>query len=283
MPAIDLAGKPIAITGASSGIGAATAIACATAGMPVAIGARRADKVAEVVGRITRAGGRAVGVVTDVTVEGDNQRLIDECVRAFGSIYAVYANAGYGEERPIAEMPDADIRAMFETNFFGTLSTVRAALPRLLANPAGPGGVRGHALICSSCLAKVWVPYYAVYSATKAAQNHVGRALNLELWDKGVRVSTVHPIGTRTEFFDVVRQRAEKGKVISLHTPDAMMQSPELVAARTVACLRRPRPEVWTGVGAVLLRTGMCVANMLPGLTDRAMRRMLRGTGALGG
>ena len=248
--------------------------------MPVVLGARRADKLEAVARKIIAAGGKARTVVMDVTRPEDNRRLVDECVSAFGGIYAVYANAGYGEERAVADMCDADVRAMFETNFFGTLNTVRAALPKLLGNLPGPTGVRGHVLICSSCIAKLWVPYYSVYSATKAAQNHIGRAMNIELWKQGVRVSTVHPIGTRTEFFDVVKERAENHKIISMHTPDSMMQPPEAVAARTLVCLRKPIPEVWTRPQGSLLRLGMSIANMVPRVTDRAMRRILRKAGA---
>lgn len=274
---IDLRGKPIAITGASSGIGAATALACARAGMPVALGARRADKLDAIVQRITSSGGKAVAIVMDVRSPDDCERFIDDAVKSFGGLYSVYANAGYGEEAPVHEMSDAQVRDMFETNFFGTLSTIRAALPALRSNAPGLTGVRGHVLICSSCLAKMWMPCYAVYSATKAAQNHIGRAMNLELAREGVRVSTIHPIGTRTEFFDVVKAKANRD-LISLHTPAAMMQPPELVAAKTLACLRSPRPEVWTGYKGVTVRTLMSIANMLPGLTDWSLGSAMRKT-----
>lgn len=269
---IYLTGRPIAITGASSGIGAATAIACARAGMPVALGARRTDKLDAIVKRIEHAGGRAIAVAMDVTREDDCRKLAERTVESFGSIYAVYANAGYGEERQIARTSDAELRAMFETNFFGSMSTVRAALPFIERNP-GPD--RGHILFCSSCLAKLPVPYVGVYSATKAAQHHVGRAMRLELEPKGIHVSTVHPIGTRTEFFDTMARLSGQDKPIE-HTPAWFMQSADFVADRTVACLRRPRPEVWTGFRGWLVRTGMAVANTMPSVTDSAMRGMVR-------
>ncbi len=272
---IDLAAKPIAITGASSGIGAATAIACAAAGMPLALGARRADKLQSIVDTINASGGRAIAVAMDVCTPGDNQRLLDECVRAFGSVYAVYANAGYGEESSIMSMSETEVRAMFETNFFGTLSLLRAAVPLMEGNSPGPGGVRGHLLVCSSCLGKMWVPYYSIYSATKAAQNHIGRAMNIELRDQGIRVSTIHPIGTRTEFFDQVAARNRQGKRLTLHTHEALLEAPELVAAKTLACLRRPRPEVWTSMNGVMVRLGMGLANMMPRVSDLAMRILI--------
>jgi short-subunit dehydrogenase len=273
MGAIDLRNKPIAITGASSGIGAATAIACAAAGMPVALGARREDKLRDIVARITASGGKAIAVPMDVCSDADNLRLIDQCRQAFGSIYSVYANAGYGEEKAIHESSDAQIRAMFETNFFGTLSTIRAAMPHLLANPPGPTGVRGHVLICSSCLGKCSLPFGSTYSATKAAQNHISRAMNIELWNQGVRVSSVHPIGTRTEFFDVAAKRSG-GQQSSLKTPPLLMQDASVVATKTLACLRRPRPEVWTGPRGAFVRMSMALGTMFPGTMDVILRGM---------
>src|SRR6187549_2932574 len=108
MARIELRGKPIAITGASSGIGRATAIACARAGMPVAAAARREDRLEGLVEEINRAGGRAIAVRTDVTDAGDCERLIAGTVEAFGSVYAVYANTGYGMEKAVHLMSDAE-------------------------------------------------------------------------------------------------------------------------------------------------------------------------------
>jgi NAD(P)-dependent dehydrogenase (short-subunit alcohol dehydrogenase family) len=272
MAKIELTGRPIAIAGASSGIGAATAVECARAGMPVALGARRADKLRAVVELITGAGGRAIGVEMDVTRPEDCRRLVDACVREFGSIYAVYANAGYGVEAPVAEMSDEQVRAIFETNVFGSLNVIRPALERMLVNP---GPHRGHVLWCSSCLGKMSVPYYGAYCATKAAQNHLSRAMNLELRDQGVYSTSVHPLGTRTEFFDQVRARGQGKKLID-YTPDAAMQSPELVAQVTVAALRRPRPEVWTGPKGAATRMGMALSMMMPGMADWSLARLIR-------
>lgn len=272
MPTIDLANRPIAITGGSSGIGAATAIACARAGMPVALGARRTDKLQQVVKRITDAGGRAIAVPMDVTSPEDSRRLIDECVRAFGSIYAVYANAGYGVEVGVADMSDADMRAIFETNVFGSLNVVRPALERMKTNP---GPHRGHVLWCSSCVGKLTLPYYGAYCATKAAQNHLSRALNLELKGQGIFSTSVHPLTTRTEFFDQVRTRGQGKKIID-YTPDAAMQTPELVANKTLAALRRPHPEVWTGIKGVGTRVGMAISMALPGIADWSLESLLK-------
>ena len=98
---MNLSGRTIAITGASSGIGRATAFACANAGMNVIVAARREDELKSVVDSIRSTGGRAAYVVMDVSNPHDNARLIEAALDHFGSIYSVFANAGYGIERPV--------------------------------------------------------------------------------------------------------------------------------------------------------------------------------------
>jgi len=273
--AIDLRNKPIAITGASSGIGAATALACARAGMQVALAARRIDKCQELADTINREGGRAIAIACDVTDPAACEALTAKTVEAFGSIYSLYANAGYGFEATICDMSDAEMRAIFETNFFGTLNAIRPAVARMKA--AGSG----HVLICSSCLGKLTIPYYGAYSATKAAQVHIGRAMKLELAPAGIHVSTVHPIGTRTEFFDKVQaskaavaRGSGVARLVSQKSRE-YMQTPDLVARCTVACLRRPRSEVWTGILGPLTRLGMAICTAFPGIENGALRTMV--------
>jgi short-subunit dehydrogenase len=171
---------------------------------------------------------------------------------------------------PLATTPDADIRAMFETNFFGTLNTIRPALPYMLK--AG----RGHVLICSSCLSKFALPWHTVYSATKAAQDHIGRGLLIELKPRGIAVSTVHPIGTTTEFFEQSAVRSHKAaagdapRPADIRTPRFMMQPPERVANAIVRSLRRPKGEVWTSLP---VRMGFAFLTAFPGLRDAITAR----------
>jgi len=262
MPA-DLTGLPIVITGASSGIGRATALACAAAGMPVVLAARRTDRLEDAVGEIERKGGRAVAVECDVAREADCERAVAWCVERFGSVYSVFANAGYGLERAVHETPDPDLRRIFEVNLFGTMSIIRPALQHMLV------ARRGHVLICSSCLARMPIAHGGAYSATKAAQHHLARAMRIELAPKGVCVSSVHPIGTRTEFFEVAGS-----DIKTSGPPEAFMQSPGVVASRVVRCLRRPRPEaeVWPGLVAHALRLTMAGVSVWPALGDAVMR-----------
>lgn len=258
----DLRNLPIAITGASSGIGAATALACSRAGMPVAIAARRIDKLQAVADEIKREGGRVLVVACDVTKPEECAALVDATVREFGSIYSVFANAGYGVEQSFLTQSDEEIRAMFETNFWGSVNTVRPALAHM--TKAG----QGHVLWCSSCLAKIGIPMYASYCASKAMQDHFARALRHELRAQGVFVSSVHPVGTKTEFFEKVEARGAK---LLSKTPERLMQPPSRVARAVVSCLRSPKGEVWTSLP---MRLGLGLAGMFPGVADFALAKM---------
>jgi len=246
---VDLSGRAIAITGASSGIGRATAMACARAGMDVALAARRMDRLEAVSDEIRALGRRSIAVSADVGEPGQARAFVEAAGDAFGRLDAVFANAGYGFERATLDCSDDDLRAMFEVNFWGSLETVRAAMPVLEKSDAG------HALLCSSCLSKIGLPYYAAYCATKAAQDHFGRALRLELRGRGVAVSTVHPVGTKTEFFEVSAQIGGRDS-ISENTPEIFMQSPAHVARRVVQALREGADDYVAASGeddAVLL------------------------------
>ncbi|MBL8964324.1 MAG: SDR family NAD(P)-dependent oxidoreductase [Phycisphaeraceae bacterium] len=261
--AIDLKGRPIVITGASSGIGEATALQCAAAGMPVVVAARRADRLDALVDRITSGGGRALSARVDVTDPAACRDVIARAEEAFGPVHAVYANAGYGYERAFHESSDEQVRAIFETNFWGSLNIIRPALERMIPRRGG------HVLLCSSCLSKIGVPYMSAYSATKAAQDHFARGMRHELADLGIHVSTVHPVLTATELFDEVARRSG-GRRLYSHGRGLLVQSPVRVARATVRCLRKPRGEVWTSLPT---RLALAAATAFPGLADAVMRR----------
>ncbi|MGH7244219.1 MAG: SDR family NAD(P)-dependent oxidoreductase [Phycisphaerales bacterium] len=266
MTTIGLQGRTIAITGASSGIGRATALLCARQGMNVVVGARREDRLRELVEQITQAGGHAASVVMDVTAPGDNQRLIDAALEKFGSLYSVFSNAGYGAERRVLDYTRAELDRIFNTNFWSSLELCQLAARYMLANNPGPH--KGHVLLCSSCVSKIGLPNFAAYSATKALQDHFGRAMRIELANSGVYVSTVHPIGTRTEFFDTAKELSG-GARVSIQTPESFKQPAETVAKAIVRCLKKPKGEVWTSFP---MRAGLALATLMPGLTDRLLR-----------
>lgn len=265
-----LTDRPVAITGASSGIGAATALACARAGMHVAIMARRSDRLDAVATKIRREvpAARVVTFTGSVDSDDDAAAFVAHAERLLGPLYAVFANAGYGIEAPAHAMPRDDVRSMLETNFYGSLRLASAVVAGMIERRSG------HILFCSSCLSKLGTPYYAAYSASKACQDHFARAMRVELAPMGVAVSSVHPIGTRTEFFETAAAHSPGGTRLLDRGSSRFLQPPERVARAVVRRLQSGRGgEIWTSAAA---RLGFAAAGALPGLTDALLARALR-------
>jgi len=273
---------PVAvITGASAGIGSATAVELARRGHDLLLVARRRERLEQVAERAAREAGRAVRteiVVADVAERGTGARILDAAERAFGRFDVVYANAGYGAERPMHAMDDAELRRMFETNFFSSVELCNEAARRMIAT-----GRRGHLLMCSSCVAKFTLPAFGAYSASKAAQAHVARAMAYELRPHGIMVSSVHPVTTATEFFDVVREGVPAGEVqhYSIHDMSRFfVQRPEKVARAIGRAIGTGRTEIWTSF-PTRVAAGMITA--FPWMIDLAVaasRRRQRAPGA---
>ena len=266
-----LTDQVIIITGASSGIGAATAIECAKTGMNVLLNARREEKLHAVAEQVRQAGAQAEVVVGDVTDQRISARMLDAAQQRFGRFDVVFANAGYGFEKPAVEVADEELRRIFDVNFFAAAELLTRAAQRLLSQ-----GRPGHLLMCSSCLAKFTLPLYSAYSATKAAQSHLCRAMRIELEPHAIDVSSVYPITTATEFFEVAQRLSgrETGRAsVPDHARRGFVQSPQRVARAVVRCLRRPKPEVWT---SHTVRTVAAVMTMFPSFMDLIMRRAAR-------
>jgi NADP-dependent 3-hydroxy acid dehydrogenase YdfG len=192
------------ITGASSGIGAATARRAAETGYRVVLAARREDRLRELAEELGGAQ-RAIAVRCDVSDWEDDQALARAALDSFGRIDAVFANAGFGAQRGFLEESIEHWRSMVLTNVLGTALTIRATLPHLLERGSG------HYLITSSVAGRRVVPG-SLYSATKWAVTAIGEALRSELRqmhdNTGIRVTLIEPGMTDTEFFDRRPQNA---------------------------------------------------------------------------
>lgn len=190
--------RVLLITGASSGIGAATARHAAEAGYRVVLGARREDRLRELAEEL---GGdeRSIAVRCDVTDWEDNQALAGAALDSYGRIDAVFANAGFGAQRGFLEESVEHWRSMVLTNVLGVALTIRATLPHLLERGSG------HYLITGSVAGRRALPG-SLYSATKWAVTAIGEALRSELRqmhdNTGIRVTLIEPGMTDTEFFD---------------------------------------------------------------------------------
>jgi 3-oxoacyl-[acyl-carrier protein] reductase len=237
--AIEVRGKTIVITGASSGIGAATARACGAAGMRVVAHGRRADRLASVVRDVESAGGSAHAVTGDVLDPGSATQLLDAAERHFGTVDAVFANAGYGIRRAFTDETEDEAERLWRVNYFASARLAREAARRWIAADRG-----GHLLLCSSCLARFAIPLHGSYAGTKAAQAAICAAMRHELAPHRIHVSSVHPVATATEFF--AQMTGEPAASTPDHAPGRFVQTPETVARAVLRCLEKPRPEVWT-------------------------------------
>jgi len=264
-----LEGQVLVVTGASSGIGAATAVAAARAGMDLVIAARRADRLEAVAQRIVATGRRAKIVCIDVADPRASEVILGAAHDAFERLDAVFANAGIGIERPVVDATPEEDDLIWRVNFFASRDLLRAAARDMIER-----GRRGHLLMCSSCLGRIALPMSGAYCATKAAQLATCTAMRHELRGAGIMVSSVHPIGTETEFFRASAMLS--GTVIPAQgrppeIPRFLFQKADVVAKAVVRCLMRPRPEVWTSTS---VRVAAGLMTIFPGLADRAIRRL---------
>ena len=181
------------ITGASSGIGAATARAASQAGYRIALAARRTVPLS---GLARELGGsdRALAVPCDVTEWEDQQRLVASALERFGRIDAVFANAGFGAKRGFLEESPEHWREMVLTNVYGAALTIRASIAALRES-------RGHLLLAGSVAGRKVVPG-SLYSCTKWAVTAMSEAARLELHGSGVRVTLLSPGTAATPFYD---------------------------------------------------------------------------------
>jgi clavulanate-9-aldehyde reductase len=190
---IELAGQVVAVTGASSGIGEATALACAKAGAAVALAARRGDRIEALAQRITAEGGRAIAVPTDVGEEGQAQAFVERAHTEFGRLDVLVNNAGVMLLGPIENAPTEEWRRMIDANVFGVLYCSHAALPLMRAQGSG------HIVNVSSVAGRVARLGSAVYNLTKFGVGAFSESLRQEGVPIGVRVSVIEPGAVATE------------------------------------------------------------------------------------
>ena len=185
----DLNGRVAAITGATSGIGAATARAFAAAGGSVVVGGRRRERLDELV---AETGG--VAVEFDVRDASGAHRLVEAALETYGRLDALVACAGIGAYGGIMDLSDEQLGEMMDANVAGTVWPIRAAVPHFVEKGAGD------IVIIASVAGLRGAGDEAVYAATKFAQVGLAGALDRELRSKGIRVSIIAPGGVATEF-----------------------------------------------------------------------------------
>jgi NADP-dependent 3-hydroxy acid dehydrogenase YdfG len=193
-----LLGKIALVTGASSGIGEASAIALAEAGATVALAARRADRLSALVARIEKAGGAALALPGDMTVESEATQAVEDLIARLGRIDILINSAGIMQLGGIVNCDLDEYRRVFDVNLFATLYACKAAVPHMLKH----GG--GDIINISSLAGRKGGPTVNAYSASKHAVNSMTDAMRQELGGKNIRVTILMPGATSTEIGDSI-------------------------------------------------------------------------------
>jgi len=253
----------VAITGASAGIGRATAVRLARDGAAVAMCARRREMLEAAARDVDAAGGEALPIVADVTSVDDMERFVSAAVDRFGRLDVIICNAGFGIAGTIDDISPDQMRKLVDINYMGTFYAARAAL-RVFRRQH-----HGHVVIISSIVGKRGVPYMGAYAATKFAQVGMAECLRAEVAGSPIHVSVVYPVSTESEFFDVMSR--ETGTAIT-HA-FGPRQDTSVVADAIARAIERPVPEVFPHFQS---RALVWLNTMAPGLCDRVVKRFGR-------
>lgn len=249
--------RVIVITGASSGIGRATALALAKKGAHVVLAARREDPLEDLARECEALGVRALVVPTDVSDAEAVRHLASEAVRAFGHFDAWVNNAGVYLMGRLEETPDDAFRQLMETNFFGTVSGSRAALTQFRRQGYGT------LVNVASTFGAVTAPYVSAYVASKHAVRGFSASVRQEFLDTGIDVCTVLPAAIDTPLWQHTANYT--GWRIR---PVEPVYTPERVAHAILRVLRQPRHEVFVGPAA---RTFAAMHGLMPRVFERTM------------
>lgn len=228
----ELSGKVALVTGASSGIGAATALALAAEGVRVAIAARRLQRLEALAERIRAAGGEALPIEADVSDEAQASAMVQRVLGDFGGLDMLLCIAGVGVAAPFRDTAPAEYREMVDVNFLGLLYPVHAALPAMTRQGSG------HIVIVSSGTGRYIHPS-TVYSGTKHAASAMAESLRREIGKDGIRVTSIEPGAVRTEFTS--HMRANIREAVAQRLGDMEQLEPEDIAAAILYAVTQPQ------------------------------------------
>ncbi|RKG81721.1 SDR family oxidoreductase [Corallococcus terminator] len=234
--------KVVAITGASSGIGEATALLLAERGAKVVLGARRADRLEALASRIAQAGGEATHACIDVSRRDDLARFVGLACERYGRLDVLISNAGVMPVSPLDELRVDDWEAMIDINIKGVLYGIAAALPVFRKQEAG------HFINVASTAAHRIVPNQSVYAGTKFAVRAISEGLRQEAGDK-LRVTVLSPGMTRTNFADGVT--SPQMKALLSTSRDSFAMPPDAVARAIAFAIEQPAD---VDVGEIIIR-----------------------------
>ncbi|WP_159875574.1 SDR family oxidoreductase [Aquitalea denitrificans] len=239
----NIAGKVVVITGASSGLGEATARHLSAQGALVALGARRLERIQALADELNRNGGKAIALATDVTKHADVKALVDAAVQAFGRIDVMVNNAGLMPHSPLERLKIDDWNQTIDVNIKGVLYGIAAALPYMQQQKSG------HIINVSSVAGRTVRPGSAVYAATKSAVLMISEGLRQEVKPYDIRTTVVSPGAIATELPNSVTEPDVAGAISKFYQQYAI---PAESFARVVAFAISQPPEV--DVNEVLFR-----------------------------
>lgn len=255
-----MANGPVAvITGASSGIGEATARLLSEKGYRVVLAARRLERLEALAQELRDAGGEALAVETDVADLDDLQNLVQTTLKEFGAIDVLFNNAGIGRIDWLERLDlVGDIDAQIQINLTATIQLARLVLPHMLARRSG------QIINMSSVAGLLPVPTYSVYSASKFGLRGFTEALRRELKPSGIHVSGIYPGGVNTAF----REKSGRAQRSRIRTPDFLRLSAEDVAQAVWSLIRRPRRAL---VMPWPMKLAAAINGLFPGLVERVI------------
>lgn len=251
--------KVIFITGATSGIGRATAMLAAAMGHHVAAIGRRAERLDEMVSESDGLFGEILPLVGDVTQPNDMQRCAASTLAHFNRLDILVANAGLGHRGALIDADWQDIEDVLRVNIDGVLHSIRACVPAMRASRGG------HIITVSSVLGPVPAPYAATYSASKAAVDSYAQALRTELANDDIWITNMLVGQTHTEF--ATKRRGHSGKVASRFPT----MTPERVAGQIIRTLEHRRRSV---VIRPIDRAMIVGGRFFPRIMDRILLRI---------
>jgi len=258
---------PVAIvTGASSGIGLETAVALAQRGYNVVLAARCEDKLRDAATKCQEAAkqaGRAIEAVvhvTDVSQLDQVQALVTQTVERFGRLDVMVNNAGYGLFATVTQTSPEEMERIFQVNFYGVFYGCKAAAEVMMRQRSG------HIFNVSSVIGKRGTPFHGAYCATKFALVGLGESLRVEMMPYNVRVTTVCPALTETEFFESSRRAQAAG---SSFKKFKSLTPARVVGQKIARAVGKRRPEIVVTAGGKFLAV---VSALWPGLADRMMK-----------
>jgi short-subunit dehydrogenase len=249
----------VILTGATQGIGRATAYALADAGCKLALAARSVEPLQALADELTAAGHQAVAIPTDMGDTAQAAVLAEKAVEAFGRIDVVINNAGLGVRDWVADLSEAEARRVMDVNYFGPVALIQAAIPYLKANVDG-----GLIINVSSIVGRRAMPGIAGYCASKGALGKMADSLRVELHADNIRVSTVYPGVTVTRFNDNSLGSSQQGRGRVTGVP------PERVARVMLKTIRHERRDVFI---TLYDRTFVTASMIWPWLMDKLLIR----------